>query len=721
MNQADDRQEVFCWLAFRLLALVPGFKPLEPQEQQRLRQQTALLPEQPSWKELQSLGGLMAKAIGARQPKWGESVTPQDLPAVGLTGKGEAFLVLAANADGSWLVETPQATRVLASLPAGCRLGVLQPLNGDSEHARAPISASQMIRRVLAANKGLIVQAALATAFMNFFALLTSLYSMQVYDRVLPTQGLATLYVLTLGVSIGIVLELIGKFTRSYILDHAIRAVDSELSFKIFERLLSIRMDQFPSSVGTLAAQLRTYEQIRSFAASASLYVLVDAPFAILFIVVIAMLGGTYMAAVPLTFFALSLVIGLAYRRKMKRHAREGMAAANRKLGLLVETVEGADAVKANGSGWQLLSRWNQLTTVGIREDMSLRNVNESATAITNFLQQICYVLLVATGAYLAATTRDITSGAIIACSILSGRVLSPAAMLPGLLLQWAHASSAMESLQRIFKLERDNHDVARPVIPQQLTTGLTLQKIKYSYGTEKGKGGFALTLDELEIRPGEKVGILGTVGAGKSTLLKVLSGMYRPDEGRVLMGGVDMQHISRPHLSQVVGYLPQSTRLFAGTLRENLLSGLVGKTDAQVIAIAEKTGLAQLVASHPKGWELPIYEGGHGLSGGQRQLLALTRMLVADPKVWLLDEPTSSMDDGLERRIKTLLRDMLLPEQTLVLVTHKPSMLDLVDRLVVLGAGGIVMHGPTHLVMEQLNKGVRLAGPALANQAQAA
>lgn len=719
MIASTDQADLFAWLAGRLVALAPSLKPLAPKDQERLRQEASRLPTPAPREELKRLIALMASHMGAIPLRWGGSVSPQDLPLIGLTEQGEIMLVLAVHADGSWLIETPQTTRVLSDLPNGCQLGALSPQDDRSDHESAPISAARMIRRALASHMGLIAQAALATVFMNIFALLTSLYSMQVYDRVLPTQGLATLYVLTLGVGLGIGMELIGKFTRTYILDHAIRAVDSELSFKIFERLLNIRMDQFPASVGTLAAQLRSYEQIRSFAASASLYVLVDAPFAILFILIIVMLAGPAVATVPLVFFGLSLALGLAYRRRMQRHAKDGMAAANRKLGLLVETVEGADTVKANGSGWQLLSRWNQLTHICIREDMGLRHLGESASYLTGCLQQIGYVLLVAVGAYLAVTTRDITSGAIIACSILSGRVLSPAAMLPTMLLQWAHASSAMDSLQRIFQLELDNQGIARPIVPSPSAIGLQLKEVRHSYDPKGGH--FALSIDELDIRPGDKVGILGTVGSGKSTLLKMISGMYRPTEGRVLMGGVDMQHISRPHLSQTVGYLPQSPRLFAGTLRENLLGGLIGKTDAQIIAIAEKTGLADLVANHPKGWELPIHEGGHGLSGGQRQLLALTRMLVANPGIWLLDEPTASMDDTLERRIKNLLRDTLQPEQTLVLVTHKPSMLDLVDRLVVLGAGGVAMHGPTNLVLEQLNKGIRLAPLSPTSQTQRA
>jgi ATP-binding cassette, subfamily C, bacterial LapB len=333
---------------------------------------------------------------------------------------------------------------------------------------------------------------------------------------------------------------------------------------------------------------------------------------------------------------------------------------------------------------------------------MHLRHLGEAAGYYAAFLQQASYVLLVGIGAYVAATTTTLTSGGIIACSILSGRVLTPVGMLPGLMVQWANASSAMTSIAHVFKLEQDNHEVARPLPINQIQGALSATDVQYAYGKQEQP---ALRLASLQIESGEKVGVLGTVGSGKSTLLRLLSGLYRPTEGCVFLDGVDLQHISRAHLSDRIGYLPQDVRLFSGTLRDNLMLGVVGKSEAQMIAACELTGLASVVSAHRRGFELPIAEGGGGLSGGQRQLLALTRLVLMEPDVWLLDEPTASMDDSIEQRIMSVLRQTIRPSQTLVLVTHKPALLQLVDRLLILRPDGIALDGPRDQVLQQITR----------------
>jgi ATP-binding cassette, subfamily C, bacterial LapB len=442
---------------------------------------------------------------------------------------------------------------------------------------------------------------------------------------------------------------------------------------------------------------------VRAFASSATLYVAVDLPFAFLFLAVIYFVGGPFVAGVPIVFFVLALSVGLLHRGQIEAHAKAGMAASNRKLGLLVESVESAESIKAHGASWQFLARWNALTRVNVAEDMKVRHMGEAAGYYSGFLQQSSYVLLVAAGAYVASTGSDLTSGGLIACSILSGRVLNPVGMLPGLLVQWAHAKSALSSLEKIFQLKQDNHDVAYPLVVDRLKGDFQVSDVSFAYpGAEP-----ALNLASLQIQPGQKVGILGVVGSGKSTLLKVMSGMYMPQKGRVLIDGLDVQHIARAHLSRCVGYLPQDVRLFGGTLKENLLNGVVGASDQDIARACELTGLARMVAAHPKGFELPITEGGGGVSGGQKQMIALTRLLLAAPDVWLLDEPTASMDEALEMRSLAALRESLKPQHTLVLVTHKPALLGLVERLIILTPSGIVLDGPRDQVLAQLQKGV--------------
>jgi len=267
------------------------------------------------------------------------------------------------------------------------------------------------------------------------------------------------------------------------------------------------------------------------------------------------------------------------------------------------------------------------------------------------------------------------------------------------LMVQWANAKSAMRSLSHIFSLEQDNHAVERPLAIDRLRGEVAVQNLEFGY---RGHA-TVLQLENLHIQPGEKVGLLGPVGSGKSTLLKLMSGMYMPSKGRVSLDGIDLQHISRPHLSDRLGYLPQDVRLFAGTLRDNLTTGVLGKTEQHLLAACELTGLRQVIASHPKGFDMPIAEGGTGVSGGQKQLIALTRMVLAAPDVWLLDEPTASMDETLEARTIAALRASVQIDETLVIVTHKPALLQLVDRLVILSPTGVVMDGPKALVLQQL------------------
>ena len=686
------------WLARRLPDIVKDLRPLQSHVLADLEVRLAAAQEESVTRDkLLECANYAFKSMGMGSSTWVEGSAAAKLPAVAIHPDVGAFILHQHTSAGGWLLEDVAGRRHVTVLPDGAFYAEIHVAH--TEEVNFYDTAGGLFRGVLRENQRFFLHAAVASVVINFFGLLTSLYSMQVYDRVIPTQGLSTLYALTAGISMGILLELVAKFARAAITEHSIRSMDIDLSHGIFERLLRVRMDQFPASVGTLSAQLRSYEMIRSFASSVTLYLLVDTPFALLFLAVIYLLGGPLVAAVPVVFFIVALAVGFLFRRGMERHALSGQAASNRKLGLLVEAVEGAESIKASGAGWQFLARWNGLTRINIDEDMRLRHLGDSATYYAGFLQQISYVLLVATGAYVASTSNTLTSGGIIACSIISGRVLTPAGMLPGLMVQWANAKSAMRSLSNIFTLEQDNHAVDRPLVIDHLRGEMSVQNLEFGYRGHDT----VLQLESMHIKPGEKVGLLGPVGSGKSTLLKLLSGMYIPSKGRISLDGVDLQHVSRTHLSDRLGYLPQEVRLFAGTLRDNLTTGVVGKTEQHLLAACELTGLRSVIAAHPKGFDMPIAEGGTGVSGGQKQLIALTRMVLAAPDVWLLDEPTASMDESLEARTIAALRATVQVDQTLVLVTHKPALLQLVDRLVILSPTGVVMDGPKTQVLQQL------------------
>lgn len=687
------------WLAQRLASLHPASQRLSQNELMAICEKLTVSADRTLSAAGQTSGvDMLFASMGFRAAVWEDEARHAVLPMIAWLPQGGLRLIYGKTSDGMWMMEGASGAQAPSALVAGSRCTTLLPA---PEVARQP-TALAMFKTALKAHKGVLFHVAVATIIGNLLALGGSLYSMQVYDRVIPTQGISTLMVLTTGVLLAGVIELILKSARSAILEQALKEIDLDLSHKIFLRLLNIRMDQFPASVGTLSSQVRSYESIRAFASSAVLYVCVDLPFALVFLIVIGMLAGPLVAAVPAVFFVLALGVGMFYRKRIQDHAKTSTAASNRKLGLLIETVESAETVKAAGASWHLLNRWGVLNRETVSEDLKIREYSEHASHVSAFMQQASYVMLVFTGAYVASTSGELTTGALIACSILSGRVLTPVGMLPGLLVQWGHAKAALENLEKVFALKNDNHDITSPLAPESVDGHFHAIDVRFSY---RGRSE-TLALKSLSISAGEKVGILGMIGAGKSTLLKLLAGIYMPQQGRVLLDGLDIQHISRASLAQYVGYLPQDVRLFAGTLRDNLLFGLIGVSERALLAACGKTGLISLVSGHSKGLDLPIAEGGSGVSGGQKQLIAFTRLLLSKPTVFLLDEPTSAMDEGTEARTLSVLQKFVSSQQTLIVVTHKPALVALVDRLIILTPDGIVLDGPRDEVIRKLQHG---------------
>ena len=417
-------------------------------------------------------------------------------------------------------------------------------------------SAYALFKDALLARISIFAQAGAASLLANLLALGAAIYSMQVYDRVIPTQGISTLIVLTVGVLIASVLELIVKMARSHVLEAGVKGMDLELSHAIFARLLGIRMDQFPASVGTLSAQLRSYEMIRRFASSATLYLLVDTPFALIFLAVIALLAGAQMAAIPAVFFVLALMIGLFYRRRIANHAQSSNTAANHKLGLLVETVESAESIKAAGASERQLKRWNYLNQQSVKDDLQIQRYSEQSTYLAAFLQQVSYIVLIAAGAWIAATSINLTMGGLIACSILSGRVLGPIAALPGLIVQWAHARAALDSLEKVFALQCDNHAVQAPLTPERIHGEWRIENLKFTYPGRARP----LTLPTTLIRPGEKVAILGPIGDNFGAgFTGGMAFVYDPDDMfslRVNPETLTWQRLATPHWSAVLNDL---------------------------------------------------------------------------------------------------------------------------------------------------------------------
>ena len=646
----------------------------------------------------------VAEHLQLPKPRWLRTPDASALPALIYVRSGvrlgEWGILRGKNAQGYWISEWWDVQESRWQEQADTEL---------TEHDFAIFKLSQpfvassspvyhLIRSEVFAHRKLLLEAVIGGVVINVIALTTSLYSMQIYDRVVPTGATQTLLVLTLGVVLAVLFELMAKRLRTTIYEELIDKVDQRLARTIYLRFLAIRLDQLPQSVGALAGQMRGYETVRGFFTIVTTSLLIDAPFALIFTLLIALIAGV-LAVIPLTFFILSCVIGWHYRKRLENFAGKAMSASNFKTGLLVETVEGAETIKSGQGGWRMLSRWMKTTDDARDYELQMRNISEHSQHLTGAFQQLSYILLVAGGALLVSK-GELTMGSLIACSILSGRVLAPVAMIPNQLMQWAHTKAALKGLDQLWNLQDDHHGQEQPMVIESIRGHYRFENVVTSYNGNK-----ALSVANLNIRPGEKIGVLGPVGAGKTTLLRLLSGMYKPQEGRILLDDIDLSHLSKPLLSEHLGYVQQDGRLFSGTLRDNLILGQLDPGDDKIMNAARQTGLLQAVISqHPKGLQQDIFEGGTGLSGGQRQLVNLTRAFLRGPSIWLLDEPTASMDRNLELQITQLFKQSLKPEHTLVLVTHKTEMLDLVDRLIVVANHQIIMDGPKALVIQKLN-----------------
>jgi ATP-binding cassette subfamily C protein LapB len=568
-------------------------------------------------------------------------------------------------------------------------------------------NAMDVFKTAVFRRKHVFVLAIIATVVVNLIALVTSLYSMQVYDRVVPRGAFSTLWVLVLGAVTALAFDFILRLVRANLLEREAVNIDTEVSEYFFSRAAEVRLDARPPSVGTMAAQLRGLEQVRSVMSSSALFAFADLPFAVLFILIIAMLGGI-IAVVMALAFPIAVGLALLFAHLIRDNTRQAQISSYRKNGLLVEALDAAETVKANRGQWYLLSRWNQLLDEVHDSELPVRELQAMAGGLFGTLQQTSYIFLIAWGA-VEVYANNITMGALIACSIIAGRVNGPLiGQLPNLLVQWSYARSSLQMLDQILALPRDKPADVEQLRPNRLAASITLKDVGFVYpGARSGIG-----IPKLEIAAGERIGIIGGVGSGKSTLLKLMAGLYAPAQGQILIDKLDMSQVADDVLRHHIGYLPQDYRLVNGSLRDNLLLGLPDPGDDRIMDMAQRTGLAGLITGHPRGLDLPISEGGRGLSGGQRVLTGLTRLLLAEPKLLLLDEPTSNLDVDTEALVLRTLQERVSRDTTLIFVTHKMQLVGLVDRIILIAGGQIALDGPVAEVVKRLRKPVAKEKP---------
>ena len=630
-----------------------------------------------------------------------EELTKADYPVVWMSDDGEKQRLLRGFQNGEYIAESSDwaVDNLSEDEIATGRIVQLHVHQDQSLQAElASFSAKDWFMYAARKRRGVFFEAVFASFVLSLFGLMSALYTMQVYDRVVPTKGFSTLWVLTIGVLLAIFFELVMKLVRSHMVDKASKAMDLELSGVFFSKALAIRSDCRPRSVGTFASQIRHFESVRNFMTSSTLFLLADAPFALMFIVVIYILAGP-VAFVPLMMIPVGLIIGLSMRGPIERYTAENMEESNKKNGLLIEAIDGAESIKAASAEWKLENRWRDLTQTITTTDLKSKLLTTFSTSSTQSIQQLSYVGIIAVGAY-SIVNGNLTMGGLIACSIISGRALTPLAQMPSMIVQWKHAKIALDVLDGIMELPSERGS-QRLVVPDSCEGRVSVKQAGFAYEENAPQ----VAIEKLAFKPGDRVAILGAVGSGKSTLIKLLSGLYQPQQGGVFLDDMDMSLVANEFVREHIGYLPQEVRLFNGTLRDNLVLGLPSLSDSQILKAAALTGLDQAIQNHPSGLEINISEGGKGLSGGQRQLVGLTRMLLARPKVLLLDEPTASMDTRLEEFVMNHLFEQLSDDSVIVVATHKAGVLKHVNRIVVMDSGKVSLDGPKQEVLDFLTE----------------
>jgi ATP-binding cassette subfamily C protein LapB len=556
------------------------------------------------------------------------------------------------------------------------------------------------------------VQVVLATVLINVLSLVGSLYVMNVYDRVVPNKAYETLWALSIGVVLASLFEFAARMVRSRLTDIAGKKADLIISTALFRRMMAMDLADKPASAGSYANNLRDFESVREFMTSASLLALVDLPFLLLFIAVIYVIAGP-LAWVPLLSVPLVVGAGLLAQAPLARYAQESMKEGSQRQGLAVEAIEGIETIKANNAANWAQQRWDHFTAATAAAGMKLRDVSNLVMGFAQWAQQLNTVALVVWGTYLVHSdnvAQRITMGALIASVILSGRALSPLSSVAALLVRFQQARVALRGLDAMVQ-RRTERDVERSYVSLSRIAGqIEFRQVSFRYG----QGAPVLNDVNLVIRPGEKVAILGRIGSGKSTLLRLAAGLYAPAQGNVLLDDVDMRQIDPADLRSQVSLLGQSPRLFFGTLRDNLQLGRMDRfsADDELIAALRRFGLDRVVQQHPMGLDLPIGEDGHGLSGGQKQIVSLVRLTLRDPKVVLLDEPTSGLDEMTEVAALRALAEWG-QGRTMVVVTHRPSVLPFVQRVIVVDQGRIVMDGPRDQVLQRLRSGPATHAPS--------
>lgn len=629
------------------------------------------------------------------------------LPAILVLKGGRACLLLEVQ-PGSFLVQYPEsgspvqvpAAELLADY-AGLAYFV-KPLFRFEARARETSKAKSKhwFWAVIFENWRLYRDALVAAVLINIFALVMPLYTMNVYDRVVPNNAIETLWVLTIGIALTMVFNLVLTSIRAYVVDTASKKVDVKLSAQIMERVLDLRMESKPVSVGSFASNLRSFESVRDFIASASLTTLVDLPFVLLFLAVLAWVSP-WMIIPPVIAIVVVLIVSFIAQARMEHLVTESFQASAQRNAGLVEFLSGLETIKTLNAQGTSQRKWESSTEFLARIGARIKLISSVTVSFVQTAQQLVTIAVIVIGTFMIQDAA-LSLGGIIASSMIAGRCLAPLGQVAGLMMQYQNARTSLDSIDNYMKMPVER-PAEKSFVPRPFLTGdIEFRDVSFSY---PGVSQPALSKLSLKIKAGEKVGIIGRIGSGKTTLEKLVLGLYAPTEGAVLIDGIDVKQIDPADLRRAIGYVPQDPVLFYGSLKYNLTLGAPFAEDSHMLEVARIAGIEEFAASHPDGYDMMIGERGDSLSGGQRQSVAVARALINDPPILLLDEPSSNMDNQSEAALKRRLKEASV-NKTMVLITHRTALLELVDRLIVVDNGRIMADGPKDQVVEALRQG---------------
>ncbi|MFG0607357.1 type I secretion system permease/ATPase [Vibrio mimicus] len=540
----------------------------------------------------------------------------------------------------------------------------------------------------------------IASLLINMFAIAAPMFSRIVYDKVVPNLAFETLWVLSSGILVIFLFDFMFKMLRNYFIDVAGKKSDILISSKLFSKVMGIRMEARPPSVGAFARHLQEFESIREFFTSATISALIDLPFALLFLVLIWLMAR-HLVWVPIIGVLILVIYSVMIQGRLRRAIEEGSRLASQKYANLIESLYGLETVKLFGAQGQFQYRWEEAVAHMANWNITSRRITDSIQNTAGFVQQAANIGMIIVGVYLISN-GDLTMGGLIAATMLSGRAIGPLVQLSLLSTRYNQAKSSMTIIEQVMSMPDEQEEGKRYIHRPIIQGKIELDRVTFHYPNSP----IASVRDlSLTINPGEKVAIIGRIGSGKTTLERLIMGLYKPTEGYVRIDDTDISQLHHIDIRRNIGCVPQDSVLFYGSIRDNITLGRPLADDREVMDAANRAGVTAFTQQDPAGLERQVGEGGMLLSGGQRQSVSIARALLGRPPVLLMDEPTSAMDNRSEMHIKQQL-SQLKPSETLILITHKTSMLDVVDRVIVMEKGCVIADGPKHEVLNDLRQG---------------